>query len=383
MSTYLDHNATSPLHAEVLEAMLPFLKEPVANASSLHAPGRMARSAIEQARSKVADLLGCQPSWIIFTSGATESNNFLLKGFVDPEAGRPVVSSEIEHPSVAETVQQLEQQGQEVEWLPSNDLGQVDLDRAKEILQHSNPQILSVIAANSETGVIQPVRELSEMVNRSECLVHSDMTQVAGKLSIDMAALNVDAASISAHKLMGPQGIGALAVNRKPLRELISGGGQEKNRRSGTENVPMIVGFGRAAELALLEIEARYHHLLSLRDRFEKGIKQISNAVIFGEQADRLPNTCYFAIPWFHGESLLMELDKSGFALASGSACHSEVTKPSHVLTAMGVDDSLALNAVRVSFGMSNSTQDVDAVLTRIHQLVDSLPLAMRRAASM
>lgn len=209
------------------------------------------------------------------------------------------------------------------------------------------------------------------------------MTQVAGKLSVDMNSLNVDAASISAHKLMGPQGIGALAVNRKPLKELISGGGQEKNRRSGTENVAMIVGFGKAAEMASLEIDARYHHLITLRERFETGIKQVSNAVIFGEQARRLPNTCYFAIPWFHGESLLMELDKSGFALASGSACHSEVTKPSHVLTAMGVEDALALNAVRVSFGMNNTEADVDAVLARIHQLVDSLPLAMRRAVSM
>ncbi len=383
MSTYLDHNATSPLHPDVLEAMLPFLREPVANASSLHAPGRMARSAIEQARHKVANLLGCQLNSVIFTSGATEANNLLLKGFVDFDKPEPIVSSEIEHPSVAETLRQLQQRGVAVEWLATNELGQVDLASAAELLRKIEPQILSVIAANSETGVIQPVSELANMVDRDRCLVHSDMTQVAGKLPVDMKSLEVDAASISAHKLMGPQGIGALAVNRNPKYELISGGGQEKNRRSGTENVAMIVGFGKAAELASLEIESRNHHLLTLRTRFENGIRQIAGAVIFGEKAQRLPNTCYFAIPWYHGESLLMELDKSGFALASGSACHSEVTKPSHVLTAMGVEDSLALNAVRVSFGVTNTNDDVDALLARIHQLVDSLPLAMRNVASM
>lgn len=363
--------------------MLPFLREPAANASSLHAPGRMARSAIEQARSKVAELLDCPPAWVIFTSGATEANNLLLKGFVNPEDTRPVIGSAVEHPSIADTLLQLQRSGHQVAWLPANADGQVDLQASAPMIEQLNPQIVSVIAANSETGVIQPVSGLAALVDRDSCLLHSDMTQVAGKLPITMKSLQIDAASLSAHKLMGPQGIGALAVNRKPRSALICGGGQEKNRRSGTENVSMIVGFGKAAEIAMLEIETRQRHLTSLRNRFEKAIKQISGTVIFGEQAGRLPNTCYFAIPWYHGESLLMELDKSGFALASGSACHSEVTKPSHVLTAMGIDDTLALNAVRVSFGITNTVDDVDAVIGRIHQLVDSLPLAMRRAASM
>ncbi len=383
MSVYLDHNATSPLHPEVLDAMLPFLREPAANASSLHAPGRMARSAIEQARARVADLLDCPSSWVIFTSGATEANNLVLKGFLNEADGRTVVGSGVEHPSVADTLVQLEQHGQSVAWLPINADGQVDLPRAADVLEQADPQIVSVIAANSETGVIQPVSQIAGLVNRESCLVHSDMTQVAGKLALSMKTLDVDAASLSAHKLMGPQGIGALAVNRNPGKPLICGGGQEHNRRSGTENVAMIVGFGKAAELAALEIEARQRHLRELRDRFEAAIKQIDGTVIFGERAERLPNTCYFAIPWYHGESLLMELDKSGFALASGSACHSEFTRPRHVLTAMGVDDTLALNAVRVSFGMSKTIDDVDAVVGRIHQLVNSLPLAMRRAVSM
>lgn len=381
MAVYLDHNATSPMHPEVADAILPYLRSPVGNPSSLHSFGRMARSAVESARAEIAGLLNCSSSDVIFTSGGTEANNMLLKGYVDPESRRPVVSSEIEHPSILEPLAQLQAQGQRVTLLPVTAQGQVDLDVAADRLKDADAQLLSIIFANNETGVLQPVEALSTMVYRDRCLVHSDITQAVGKVPLDLAQLDIDAVSFSAHKMQGPQGIGALIVARKPRRVLISGGEQEKGRRAGTENVALIVGMGKAAQIARLEIERKRHHFKQLRQRFEAGLKDIRGSLIFGENAPRLPNTVYFAIPYYHGETLLMELDRTGFALSSGSACHSEVDRPSHVLKAMGVDDLLALNAVRVSFGTENTLQDVERLLATLRQLVNKLPAVMRRAA--
>lgn len=381
MAVYLDHNSTSPLHPEVLDAMLPFLRHPPGNPSSLHSAGRMARSAVESARAEVAELLGCDSSAVIFTSGGTEANNFLLKGFVDPGDKRPVVSSEIEHSSVLEPLQQLRRRGVEVLLLPANSDGQVDVDSARTALEGQNPQIMSIIYANNETGVVQPLESLFALVDRERCLLHSDATQAVGKIALDMKAEGIDALSFSAHKLRGPQGIGVLAVNRKPQELLISGGDQEGKRRGGTENVAAIVGLGTAARIARLEIEHKRHYLEQLRQAFESRLAEIPGSLVFGQDAPRLPNTTFFALPYYHGETLLMELDRAGFALASGSACHSAVTEPSHVLKAMGVDDTLALNAIRVSFGMDNSLQDVEQLAATLQQLVNSLPAVIRQAA--
>ncbi len=381
MSIYLDYNATSPLHPEVLEAMMPFLQNPVGNPSSLHSYGRMARSAVESARAEVAQLVGCDSAAIVFTSGGTEANNMLLKAYLDRSSRRPVISTCIEHPSVLEPLKQLRAEGVQVILLESDRDGRVDLEAARPQIENADAQLLSVIYANNETGVIQPVEELSAMVDRDVCLVHSDATQAIGKLPIDMSRLALDAISFSAHKLRGPQGIGALVVNRKPRQALITGGEQENKRRGGTENVAAIVGLGKAAQIARLEIEHRQHYLTQLRDAFEARLATIPGSVVFGQSVPRLPNTTYFALPYYHGETLLMELDRSGFALASGSACHSSVTEPSHVLKAMGIDDNLALNAIRVSFGMENSLQDVEQLATRLQQLVDSLPAVIRQAA--
>ena len=381
MATYLDHNATSPMHPQVADAVIPFLRQPAANPSSLHAAGRMARSAIESARAEVAELLNCPPDWIIFTSGGSEANNLMLKGFVEHNPARPVVSSRIEHPSVIEPLRQLERDGQSVIWLDVDADGRIDLDAATTRLEAVDPQMLSVMYANNETGVIQPLGELAALIDRERCLVHSDATQVVGKLPLDMTALGIDALSFSAHKMMGPQGVGALVTRHRPPRALIAGGEQEKRRRAGTENVAMIVGLGKAAQLARLEMQQREHHLMQLREAFETGLAEISGSIVFGANATRLPNTTYFALPYYHGETLLMELDRAGFALSSGSACHSEVTSPSHVLKAMGVADMLALNAVRVSFGMENSLDDVERLLAKLNELVNSLPAVMRRAA--
>jgi len=381
MQTYLDHNATSPLHPEVLEAMMPYLSNPTANASSLHSPGRQARSAIEFARGQVAELVNSAPESVIFTSGGSEANNLLLKGYVDADDQRPIVSSEIEHPSVLQPLLQLEQSGYRVIRLKVNSLGQVDLEAAQKILKENNPQIFSVMLANNETGVLQPLQELIHFIGSEDCLTHSDVIQAVGKLPIDMKQLGLCALTMSAHKFQGPQGIGALIVNRKPRQALISGGEQEKSRRAGTENVAMIVGMGEAARIAALEIQHKRHHLSQLKEVFESQLARLPGVVIFGQEAERLPNTTYFSLPYYHGETLLMELDRAGFALASGSACHSEVNKASHVLSAMGVNDSLALNAIRVSFGMSNTLQEVDTLVSKLHNLINRLPATMRQVA--
>lgn len=381
MSIYLDHNATSPMHPEVIEAMMPYLQNPVGNPSSLHSYGRMARSAVESARAEVAQLLGCESSAVIFTSGGTEANNLLLKGYVDHGCKRPVISSEIEHSSILEPLQQLRAEGVQVILLKSNAQGQIDLDAARSVVADADAQLLSVIYANNETGVIQPLETLAAMVDRDSCLVHSDASQAIGKIPIDLSQLDIDAVSFSAHKLRGPQGIGVLVVNRKPRHKLISGGDQENKRRGGTENVAGIVGLGKAAQVARLEMGHKKHHLSQLRDVFESRLASIPGSVVFGQQVPRLPNTTFFALPYYHGETLLMELDRAGLALSSGSACHSAVTEPSHVLKAMGVEDNLALNAIRVSFGMDNSLQDVEQLATKLQQLVDSIPAVIRQAA--
>jgi len=381
MQTYLDHNATSPLHPEVIEAIMPYLHNPVGNASSLHSSGRLARSAIETARGQVAELVNCAVDSVIFTSGGSEANNLLLKGYLELANLRPIISSKIEHPSVLQPLAQLERSGRQVIRLESNSSGQVDLRAAQPILRENDPVILSIMLANNETGVLQPVQQLVQLTDSDRCLTHTDATQAVGKLPVDMKQLGVDALTLSGHKLQGPQGIGALIVNRKPKRVLISGGAQEKYQRAGTENVAMIVGLGKAAQVAALEMQQKGHHLLQLREVFESKLAAIPGTIIFGSDADRLPNTTYFSLPYYHGETLLMELDRAGFALASGSACHSEVTKASHVLTAMGIDEGLALNAVRVSFGMSNTLQEVDALVSKLQNLIDKLPAVIRQAA--
>lgn len=359
---------------------MPYLREPVANASSLHSAGRMARSAIEHARGQVASLLNASVDSVVFTSSGSEANNLLLKGMIDFNDKRPVISTSIEHPSIIEPLKQLEQLGQKVIYLPVNGDGIVDIDQASKILQQHQPKLLSVMLANNETGVLQPISILTEMVAKDGCLVHTDATQMVGKLPVDMKQLGVDALTLSAHKLQGPQGIGALVTRQKPKQVLISGGAQEKYRRAGTESVASIVGLGKAAELAGLEIGRKRYHLDQLKQVLEARLAAIPGVVIFGQSVARLPNTTYFSIPYYHGETLLMELDKSGFALASGSACHSAITRPSHVLEAMGIDEAVALNAVRVSLGSSNNLQEIEALANRLEALINGLPAIIRQA---
>ena len=295
MQTYLDHNASSPLHPEVVDAMLPFLQQPVANPSSLHSMGRFARSAIESSREQVATFVGARsPREVIFTAGGSEANNFLLKGFVDVTSHNPLISTPIEHPSIIEPLKQLEQSGRSVIRLPVDSNGVVDVEQASEAIGNKNPQLISVMMANNESGAIQPVESLMSLANSDQCLRHSDVTQAMGKLPIDMKSLNLDALSFSAHKLRGPQAIGALVINRKPIDIQISGGAQEGYRRSGTENVAAIVGLGKALEIASEQMNNRAAYLKKLRDEFEKRLLEIDGITIFSVNTERLPNTSFF-----------------------------------------------------------------------------------------
>lgn len=383
MAVYLDHNASAPLNPEVLDAMLPYLKSSGGNASSLHQSGRFLRSAIETARLQVAELVNTSPDNVIFTSGGTEANNLAIKGFVAMGSGSTFMTTPIEHSSVLQPIKQVEQTGCLSHLLPVTVDGVVDLAGSESLIQQHQPDLVSVQLANNETGVIQPVEQIAQFAKSIEnCLVHTDATQAIGKIRVDIEQLNVDMLTLSGHKFQGPQGVGALIVQGASVKTpLITGGPQESGRRAGTENVALLVGLGKAAELARIKLLEKQAILLELRRYFEQQLKGISGLKIFGENADRLPNTSFFSIPYYHGETLLMQLDKAGFELASGSACHSEVTLPSHVLSAMGIDEDLALNAVRVSFGMDNTRLQIDQLIVTLNELINQLPAVMRQVA--
>lgn len=384
MPVYLDHNASAPLHPEVLDAMLPFFKTTRGNASSLHKSGRFLRSAIENARQQVAQLVHADAANVIFTSGGTEANNLAIKGFVADIRSSRILCCAIEHASVLEPVKQLAALGSLINYLPVNDRGLVEVDKATALIAQHNPDLVSVQLANNETGAIQPVKQIFEQSTSTNTLLHTDATQALGKIEVDIKDLNADLLTLSAHKFQGPQGCGALILNKNACvkNSLQSGGPQESGRRAGTENVALLVGMGKAAQLAQINLQERQAYLLELRRKFEQQLMGISGVHIFSSNSKRLPNTSYFSIPYYHGETLLMQLDQAGFELASGSACHSAVTQPSHVLKAMGVDEALALNAVRVSFGSDNTFQQIDQLIALLHRLINQVPASFRRAAN-
>jgi cysteine desulfurase len=369
---YLDHNATTPLHPDVLAAMQPYLGEVCGNASSLHRYGRLHSDAIAQARAQVAALVGARAEQVVFTSGGTEANNLLLKGFatVMPDAG--IAVSNIEHMSMLEPAQVLSQQGAGIDWIESDAQGCVTPEALQKNL-HADTRLVSVMAANNETGVIQDIAALAAMVRKRGAFMHSDASQAAGKMPISFTDSGVHAMTISAHKFNGPLGAGALIIDSSlPLKSIMHGGAQEKGLRPGTENVPAIVGFGKAAELAGAELETRMQHTRQLRDALETELRAFNNVNIFAEHSERLSNTVQFGVAGFDGETLLMQLDRKGFAVSSGSACTSGKTEASHVLKAMQVPNEFALGAVRVSFGMSNTRADVDGL---VKALTDIMPM--------
>jgi cysteine desulfurase len=369
---YLDHNATTPLDERVLDAMMPFLRQQYGNASSRHELGTQARNAVNVAREQVAALVKVQPAQVVFVSGGTEANNLFIKGAAGYLKPSQIAVSAIEHPCVAKPAQELARTGWTVRKLGVTRDGVVDIADLDTVLTERTG-IVSVMLANNETGVIQDVAAVAERARAARALVHSDAVQALGKIDIDFAALNLHAMTISAHKIYGPKGAGALVVDKRlELKPIIAGGGHEQGLRSGTENVPAIVGFGAAAEIAATRMATFGEHVSALRVRLESGLHELG-AVIFGERAARVPNTTYFAFPNIDGETLVVELDKVGYATAAGAACSSASTEPSATLLAMRVEPELARGAVRLSLGAASTAEDVAGFLRATRALVKRL----------
>lgn len=373
---YFDHNATTRIDDAVLDAMLPYFQQQFGNASSRHGYGIQARRAIDKARQQVAEAVGVQPVQVIFTSGGSEANNLFIRGAADSMKPGHLFISAIEHPCVLKPAQALSRRSSDpwnLHQLSVDSSGKVDLETARLTMQHSPPKLVSVMLANNETGVIQDVAAVAEMARAHGASIHTDAIQGLGKIAVDFTALNVHAMTLSAHKINGPKGAAALIVDKRLLlKPLIYGGGHENGLRSGTENVPAIVGFGLACKLAQERTAETARHVSDLRDRLETGLTSMG-AVIFGRDATRIPNTCYFALPEIEGDTLVMKLDKAGFAVAAGAACSSVNPGQSHVLSAMQVDPMLARCAVRVSLGRDNTLQQIDDFLRATQQIAAGL----------
>ncbi len=373
--TYLDHNATTPLDARVLEAMLPFLKERYGNASSRHEYGRAARAAIDTAREQVAVAVGAHPTEVVFTSGGSEANNLFIKGAAACLKPSTVAVSAIEHPCVREPAADLKRLGWQMHEIAVDAEGRVDAaDFAAALAKPS--RLVSVMLANNETGVLQDIPALAAQSKAARAWFHTDAVQALGKVKLDFRALNaagVNALTVSSHKIYGPQGAAALVLDKRlELKPLISGGGQERNLRSGTENVAAIVGFGAACELATARLEADAARLGDLRGRLEQGLAMLET-VVFSRNAPRLPNTVFFTVAGIDGETLVAQLDRAGFAVASGSACSSIAPEPSHTLLAMGVAADVAKSALRISLGRANTEEDVARFLQALDETVRKL----------
>jgi len=362
----MDANATTPVLPQVLEAMRPFWSEEFGNASSIHQPGQRARAAVDGARESVAALLNCRAAEIVFTSGGTESDNMALFGVLAP--GDHLVTTSIEHHAVLHAAQELESRGIELTFLPCTPQGLIEVS-ALEAALRPNTKLVSVMLANNETGVIQSIRELADRTHAAGALFHTDAVQAAGKLPLDVKALGCDLLSISGHKMYAPQGTGALFVRRNVrLRSMFFGGLHERGRRPGTENVPGIVGLGKAAEMArawLVEGDAQ--KLTALRDRLEQGILAAADeAGVNGGGVARVANTSNLYFDYVEAEALVIALDLKGLAVSGGSACQSGATEPSHVLTAMGLSEARARASVRFSMSRLTTEDEVDAVVAMI-----------------
>jgi cysteine desulfurase len=379
---YLDNSATTPVDRRVVEAMLPFLTEKYGNASSVHFFGQEARAAVDRARREVAALANARPNEIVFLSGGTEANNLAIRGVAEAfeHQGRHIITSQIEHSSVRGICDALERRGWEVTRLPVYEDGIVRIEDVRAALR-PDTILITVMLANNEIGTIQPIAEIGAFVRDERAAgnrhlwLHTDAVQAAGRMTLDVEALGCDLLSMSAHKLYAPKGVGALFV-RRGVRLVTQnvGGHQERERRAGTESVAGIVAFGEAARLALLELDERNAHLLSLRERFEAGIEARVEEIVFnGNREERLPHLSNISFRFIEGEGLLINLDLQGVAVSTGSACSSGSLEPSPVIRAIGRDDELARGSIRFSFGKDNSLEDVDYVLEVLPRAVENL----------
>jgi cysteine desulfurase len=370
---YLDHNATTPLHPEVLNAMLPALRDNFGNPSSIHSFGRSARVQLDEARDKVARLIGASSSEIIFTSGGTEANNMALLGVALEGKKKKIITSKTEHPSVLNPCRQLERQGVEVHYLDVDRFGRIDINNLESQITESTA-LISLQHANSETGVLQDIKKVSELARSKGVLFHTDAVQSVAKIEFDLKDYPVDMLSISAHKFNGPKGVGALFLRKgtPALFSPISGGSQEKKRRGGTENVAGIIGFGKACEMVMERVSTlEISRIAELRDYFyNKVCEMIPGTELFGDLQNSLPNTLNLGFEGVEGDTLLIAMDMEGVAVSTGSACSSGTGLPSHVLQAMGLADDKINSSIRFSLGCSTTKMELDSVIETLVKAV-------------
>jgi cysteine desulfurase len=369
---YLDNNATTPVLPEVLEAMRPYFGERFGNASSIHHHGQDTRAAVERARQSVAALLGCRASEIVFTSGGTEADNLAIFGVA--RSGDHVITSTIEHHAVLNSCKHLAAEGCEVTYVPVDGQGLVDPAAVKRAIR-TNTKLITIMLANNETGVLQPAAEIGKIAAEADIYFHTDAVQAAGKIPLDVNEIGCDLLTISGHKLHGPQGVGALYVRKgTQLEPMLYGGSHERSRRAGTENVPAIVGFGKAAELALAGFDRGDDvKMAAARDRLERELLSIEATGLNGEGAARVPNTTNIYFDGIEGEALVIALDLKGLAVSTGAACSSGSIEPSHVLIAMGLPVERAKASLRFSLGKQNTLEDIDLALNLIPETVSRL----------
>jgi len=373
---YLDNAATTQLDEVVLEQMLPWLRERYGNASSVYQTGREARKAVEEARRQVARALNCTASEVFFTGSGTESDNWAIKGaaWAHQDKGRHIVSTMIEHHAVLHTLHALEKQGFSVTYVPVNEFGRVSPEDIRDAMR-DDTILVSVMAANNEIGTLQPIAQIGQIAKAQGVLFHTDAVQAVGAIPVDVEDWQVDLLSLSAHKFHGPKGAGALYVRKGVrLEPLLHGGAQERNRRAGTENLPGIVGLGKAIELACEDIEGKAQAVTELRDMLIAGIlANIPQVRLNGDPVHRLPNNVNISVRFVEGEALLLRLDLAGIAASSGSACTSGSLQPSHVLRAMGVPFTMAHGSIRFSLSIYNTEEDIDFVIEKLPGIIERL----------
>ena len=376
MHIYLDNNATTPMRPEVVEAMMPFFEQAYGNASSIHWFGQHAKAAIDDARHQVARLIGAQTTEIVFLSGGTEADNLAIRGIVESQKpkGRHIITSQIEHHAVLNTCKELEKQDFEITWLPVGEDGVLAAEQVRDAIR-PDTILISIMHANNEIGTIQPIDQIGLIAEEAGIYFHSDGVQATGKIPTDVRALGVHLYSMSAHKLHGPKGVGALYVRKgTPLKPTAIGGGHERNRRAGTENVAGIVGFGTATQLAEKELAAEMVRIGELRDGMEERLKAtIPNIHVNGEDVARLPNTSNIMVNYAEGEGLVISLDLKGIAVSTGSACSSGSMEPSHVLTAIGKTPDEGFGSLRISLSSLTTKEDVDCLVEVLPGIVERL----------
>ncbi|MDF1556939.1 MAG: cysteine desulfurase NifS [ANME-2 cluster archaeon] len=376
MKIYMDHGATTRPDPEVVSAMLPYYDEYFGNASSLHSIGQEAANALNRSRQQVADLVGAQPEEIVFTSGGTESDNLALKGiaYLKKNSGKHIITSVIEHPAILNTCKYLQDNGFKITYVPVDDQGLVNPADVEDAIT-DDTILISIMHANNEIGTILPVEEIGTLAHERGVLVHTDAVQSVGKIPVNVDDLGVDMLSISAHKIHGPKGVGALYVRKGTrLESLVQGGGHEMGKRAGTENIPGIVGLAKAAELAAQRLDDDASNMCRLRDlAIKKVLDSISESYLNGHPTRRLPNNVHLRFSYVEGESLLMMLDMKGVAVSTGSACSSKSLEPSHVLAALGIPPEQIHGSLRITLGRENTMDEVDYVVESLVEIVEKL----------